>query len=141
MAYSFGLTGELLFGTAANPPAPGGTVTNVRDVTLTLSTVDADTTSRMSTLFESSKVLLLNAVLTFDMLVDEDDTDLAIAAIQTAWYTKAAMSFHAKNKNGGEGLLGNFNITSFTRNEPLRDVMTYSIEAKPNNELAEPTWA
>ncbi len=138
MAYAFGLNGELLQGTV------GATATteieNTRDVTLTLTSVDADTTSRASVLFKSSKVVLLEAVLTFEMLDDLADADAAITAIRTAYLAKAAIALYPKDDAAGEGIDGDWNITSFTRNEPLEDVITYSVEAKPNNELREPVW-
>lgn len=137
--YAFGLTGELL------RDAAGATATteieNVRDVTLTNTTVEADTTSRKSVNWKSSKVILLESVLTFDMLDDLNDDDGAITAVRTAWSTKASIALYPKDATAGEGLDADWNITSFTRNEPLEDVITYSVEAKPNNEDREPIWA
>jgi len=140
MAYAFGLTGELLYDADPNK-TPVTEIENVKDVTLTLTSVDADTTSRNSSTFKSSKVVLLEASLSFEMIDDLLDGDGAISAIQTAFMAKAAISMHAKDNTSGEGVLGDWNITSFTRNEPLEGVSTYSVEAKPNNESREPSWS
>ena len=141
MAYQFGLTGSLLYTYPADGNQALTEADNVRDVTLTLTTIDADTTSRASTLFKSSKVLLLEGVVTFEILDEIDDPFLV--ALQTAFTEKAEIALWIKDSSvasEGQGLDGDFNITSFTRNEPLEDVMTYSVEAKPNNELREPAW-
>lgn len=139
--YTYGLNGVLYRDAVGTDPATT-VVTNVRDVTLTNTSVRADTTSRASDLFKSEKVIILESVLTFEMLDDLNDEDGAITAFRTAFLAKAALSvFPTDGEAGtGEGINGDWNITGFTRNEPLEDVVTYSVEATPNNETREPAW-
>ena len=139
MAYNFGLTGKLFRATASENPNPADTaIDNVRDVTLNLTSVEADTTSRASITYKSSKVILLDASLSFEMLDEESDAHLD--AIQTAFFSKGAIGLFPTDHVLGQGLDANWNITSFTRNEPLEGVISYNVEAKPNNELKEPIW-
>lgn len=135
-AYRFGKDAKCYRGTAGSTAATE--MDNVRDLTLNLSTVEADTTSRASTYFKSSKVIFLDASLEFEMLDEAGDTHLA--AIKTAFMTKAAIALYPKDVTGGEGLDADFYITALNRNEPLEDVVTYSVTAKPTNENREPAW-
>lgn len=138
MGYSYGLTGELLYGTAGDNADT--VIAKVRDVLLNGTGIEADTTNRSSGGFASSKVILDEVVLTFDLQVDEADADGAILALKNAWINRTPIALWAKNKTGGEGINGDFGITNFSRNEQLRDVMVFNVEAKPNNEIREPVW-
>jgi len=37
--------------------------------------------------------------------------------------------------DGNQGLCANFNVFSFTRNEPLEEALTVSVNAKPSSEI------
>jgi len=139
-AYRFGKDALLLYDAYASAGSQATTeMDNVRDLTLNLTSVEVDTTTRASTLFKSSKVVFLDASLDFEMLDEASDT--ALAAISAAYMAMEPLPLFPVDVSAGEGLDADWNITSFTRNEPLEGVVTYSVTAKINNESREPTWA
>ena len=76
--YRIGLDGQFLFGAAGNPATTE--ITNVQDVTLDLSAIEADTKTRASRTWATSKVVLLQGSVQFTML--DKEGDIALAAIK-----------------------------------------------------------
>mgnify|MGYP000331978142 CR=1 FL=1 len=46
----------------------------------------------------------------------------------------------AASSRGGPGIDADFVVTGFSRNEPLEGAITYSVTAKVNCDLRNPTW-
>lgn len=134
--YRIGLEGVFYWGTAGSQAATEAD--SVRTCTLNLTTREADTTKRGKT-WATSKVILLEGSLEFEIIDQESDT--LIAAARAAYLGKSRLAFWATDAASGEGLDADFYITSFTRNEPLEDIITYSVTAKPTDELRDPTWS
>ena len=139
MATPVGLEGELYYGTAGTTAA--SELTAVRDVTLDMSASVADINSRASATWKAEKVAQLQATLTFEILNKVGDA--GVIAIKNAFLAKGAIALYALDiaaVSGGEGLNADWNITNFSRSEPLVDSDKYSVTATINNELREPVW-
>ena len=134
--YRIGLDGQFLFGAAGNPATTE--ITNVQDVTLDLSAIEADTKTRASRTWATSKVVLLQGSVQFTML--DKEGDIALSALKTAFFSKGKVALWPKDAESGEGLDADYGITGFSRNEQLTEVIAYNVTAKPNNEQREPQW-
>ena len=111
---------------------------NVKDLTLNLSTGEADVTTRANAGWKATAATLKDASIEFDMLWKPGD-DL-FDAIQEAWVASdeiaaAAMSgpIEGEGSAGQQGLASNFCVTGFTRNEPLAEAVTVKVTLKPSS--------
>ena len=138
MGYRIGLDGVLKHGTKGSKATTP--IANCTDVTLDLTAITADTTSRSSVDWTSEKSILKTASLTFKMLNHSDDADGAIAAIKSAFMGDDAIALHPTDSTGGEGLNADWNITGFKRDETMLQVQAFDVTATPNNEDREPVW-
>lgn len=135
MAYQLGLDAKLFYGEAGTQ---GKTeLTNVKDVTLNLTTGEADTTTRAATGWRTYAATLKEGSLEFEMNWDTEDA--GFKAVQEAFFSNGAIAFFVSD-GAGNGLDADFVITAFTRNEPLEDAMTVSITARPTNVTRAPAW-
>jgi len=53
--------------------------------------------------------------------------DPGFQAVRTASLTSGLVAIKALDSENGEGIDGDFGVTSFTRNEPLREAMTLKL--------------
>lgn len=109
-------------------------IDNVRDLTLNLSTGEADVSTRASS-WRQTKQTLKEGSIDFEMLWDTDDE--AFSAIQDAWEDGEEIALAAMDGDievaGAEGLASNFAVTNFSRNEPLEEGVTVSVTVKPSS--------
>ena len=134
--FRVGLDGKFLYGSAGSTASTESN--NVVECTLNLSARTADTTRRGKT-WATSKPVLLEA--TVDFTIKDVEGDALISTVRGAYIGKSRIALYPTDADGGEGLDADFYITAFTRNEPLEDVITYSVTAVPTDEERDPTWS
>lgn len=105
-------------------------ITTAKDVTLTLEKNEADTTTRGNDGWRSTTGTLKEASIEFEVVLDVADT--AYLALRDAFLNDSNIGMAALDSAGasGQGLVANFTITNFTRNEPLEEAQTVSVTAK-----------
>jgi hypothetical protein len=108
---------------------------NARDVTLDLSTAEADITARDNDGWRATVATLKEGSVEFEMRWDP--TNAGFTAIKTAYFTNVLISLlvldGADDVAGNQGLAANFSITDFSRTEPLEDAIGVSVTAKPTS--------
>lgn len=135
MSYVLGLKAKLFRGPAG---AQANTlVENVKDLTATLDTGEADVTTRKTQGWRATAATLKEATVEFDILYDPEDDDFA--AFKEAYFGNSALALFVSD-GLGSGLDADFVITSFTQNQNLEEAMTVSVTAKPTNLTRAPQW-
>lgn len=133
------LGGALLAGKDAAAVAAVTTwaeLTNVTDVTLNLSTDEADVTTRGNDGWKQTVATLKDGSVEFKM--NWDNTDASFSTIFQAWLTTtpvAAMFLTgARTVPGEDGLCSNYSITNCTREETLTGAVQASVTLKPHSQ-------
>ena len=128
MAIKLGLDAKLFRGTAGTQ----GTieVTNVKDVSLSLESGEADVTTRKAKGWKLSVATLKEASLEITILYDTEDEDFL--AFKTAYFTNTPLSlFVTDGDTTAHGLDADFSVTGFTVDQPLEEAVTVKVTAKP----------
>jgi hypothetical protein len=106
--------------------------TNCRDVTLTLDTEEVDITSRATSGFKASVATSKESTIEFEAVWKPGDT--FFGWIKDAWKNSAEIAVVAMdgpyNTSGNSGLVGNFTVPGFNRQEPIGDIMRAAITLK-----------
>ena len=137
MAIKLGLDAKLFRGTAGTQ----GTieVTNVKDVSLSLESGEADVTTRKAKGWKLSVATLKEASLEITILYDTEDEDFL--AFKTAYFTNTPISlFVTDGDTTAHGLDADFSVTGFTVDQPLEEAVTVKITAKPTASDRAPVW-
>lgn len=113
-------------------------MTNVRDVTLSLETGEADVTTRANSGWRATVATLKEASVEFEMVWDT--ADAGFTAIKNAYLTNAPIGFQVRDGAGGQGLQADFMITQFSRSEPLEEAISVSVTAKVTYSTTPPSW-
>jgi len=103
----------------------------VRDVTVTAEAGEADVTTRGNSGFRQTIAGLREITLEFEMVWEPGD--VAFEAIRNAFLPPGALvAFAALDSAGaaGDGPVGDFAITNFSRAEPLEEAITVNVTAK-----------
>lgn len=139
---------RLTTGTRAAWPASGAPsnlseITNVRDVTVSLTKSEADVTTRGSGGFRLTRGALKDASVSFEMVWDPADTHFA--ALQTAFFanTSVALAFldGSSATVGSQGLWADFEVMEFEKSEPLEGAQMVSVTLKTTYSAVAPEWA
>ena len=136
MAVKLGMTCKAYYGVAGSIAA--NLMPNVTDVTINLSTDEADATTRGNNGWKATVGTLKEGSIDFTMIWDTDES--GFTAIKNAWLDSEAVALAFLDEENGEGLDADFSITNFTRNEPLKEVVTVSVTAKPTYSTRSPEW-
>jgi hypothetical protein len=122
----------------ASDNAAGGNWTevgNAKDVTLNLSTGEADITTRSNNGWKATAATLKEGSVEFEMLWKPGDA--AFTAIQEAWIESKEIAIAAMDGDistkGSQGLASNCTVTNFTRNEALEEAVKVSVTLKPSS--------
>ena len=137
MAIKLGLDAKLFRGTAGTQ----GTieVTNVKDVSLSLESGEADVTTRKAKGWKLSVATLKEASLEITILYDTEDEDFL--AFKTAYFTNTPLSlFVTDGDTTAHGLDADFSVTGFTVDQPLEAAVTVKVTAKPTASDRAPVW-
>lgn len=125
-------------------PAPSDLteLSNVKDVTINLEKGEADVTTRGGDGWRQTAGTLKDGTVEFEMVWDT--ADAGFTAIKDAFFdgTDIAMAVLDGDKAtvGIQGLWADFQITNFTRAEPLEEALTVSVTAKPARSSVAPEW-
>ncbi len=129
--------GELLSDTVTPETAGWQEIGNVRDLTLNLSKGEADVTKRENNGWEAIRGTLKSGSIEFDMLWDTEDA--AFTALKDAYLNDTDVALAAMSgpiaTSGEQGLVANFQVTGFNRNEQLREGVTVSVTVKPHSQI------
>ena len=126
--FRLGIKAKMYFGEAGTSGVPSGELSNVTDVTITLDASEADVTPRDNDGFRATIAGLKECTIEFDMLYLPDDA--GFKAIRTAWLESKQIHLAALTSEHGEGPVGDFSITGFSRSESLEEAIKYSVTAK-----------
>lgn len=137
MAIKLGLDAKLFRGTAGTQ----GTieVTNVKDVSLSLESGEADVTTRKARGWKLSVATLKEASLEITILYDTEDEDFI--AFKEAYFSNTPISlFVTDGDTTAHGLDADFSVTGFTVDQPLEEAVTVKVTAKPTASDRAPVW-
>ena len=126
--FRLGIKGKMYHGAAGTTGIPTKELSNITDVTITLDASEADVTSRDNGGFRATVAGLKECTIEFDMLYLPKDE--GFAAIKNAWLKGEQIHLAALTSEKGEGPVGDFSITGFSRSEPLEEAIKYSVTAK-----------
>jgi len=111
---------------------------NVKDVTLTLETGEADVTTRGNAGWRATVGTLKEASVEFEMVWDT--ADAGFTAIKDAFFNNSVIGLQILDGASGSGLEADFSITNFSRNEALEEAITVSVTAKVTYSTTVPSW-
>ena len=111
---------------------------NVKDVTLSLETGEADITTRANAGWRATVGTLKEASVEFEMVWDTADT--GFTAIKDAFFNNTEIGLQVLDDATGSGLEADFSITNFSRSEQLEEALTVSVTAKVTYAGTAPTW-
>jgi hypothetical protein len=137
MAIKLGLDAKLFRGVAGTQ----GTieVTNVKDVSLSLESGEADVTTRKAKGWKLSVATLKEASLEITILYDTEDEDFL--AFKEAYFSNTPLSlFVTDGDTTAHGLDADFSVTGFTVDQPLEEAVTVKVTAKPTASDRAPVW-
>ena len=137
MAIKLGLDAKLFRGTAGTQ----GTieVTNVKDVSLSLESGEADVTTRKAKGWKLSVATLKEASLEITILYDTEDEDFL--AFKEAYFSNTPISlFVTDGDTTAHGLDADFSVTGFTVDQPLEEAVTVKVTSKPTASDRAPVW-
>lgn len=128
MAIVLGLNCKLFRGTAGTTAVTE--MKNVKDVTVSLETGEADITTRAASGWRVSAATLKEASIEWGMLYDTDDADTQ--AISTAFFSNTPLALFVSD-GAGSGLDCDASITQFNIEQNLEEGVSISVTAKPTN--------
>ena len=135
MAVVLGLDAILMRGTAGQTAATE--VKNVKDLTLSMESGEADVTTRATSGWKASIAPLKEASLEFGILYDTEDADFT--AFRDAYFGNTPLALFVTDGNGS-GLDADWSITGFSVEQPLEEALTVSVTAKPTASTRAPAW-
>ena len=135
MAVVLGLDAILMRGTAGQTAATE--VKNVKDLTLSMESGEADVTTRATSGWKASIAALKEASLEFGILYDTEDADFT--AFRDAYFGNTPLALFVTDGNGS-GLDADWSITGFSVEQPLEEALTVSVTAKPTASTRAPAW-
>jgi hypothetical protein len=142
MAIKLGMDAKLYRNSATYASPTWDLIGNVKDLTLSLETGEADVTTRGNAGWRATVATLKDGSLEFEMVWDTEDADFT--AIRTAFLNNAAIEMAILDglvaTTGSQGLRASFMVTNFTRNEPLEEAITVSVSMKPTYSANAPAW-
>lgn len=110
----------------------------VRDLTLNITSGEADATTRGNNGWQATVTTLLDASVDFEIV--HNPTNAGYQALRDAMLAREAIGMQVLDEAGGEGLQADMMITNFSRGEALQDNMTISVTAKPTLSDTPPEW-
>lgn len=138
-----GLDAKLYHNTGSYGSPTWAEIQDAQDVSLTLESGEAEVKRRASTWTEFLAALK-EAAIEFEMISDPSNT-ADFQALRDAFLNRTAIEIlcldGAVDSTGNEGVRMTCLVTQFSRNEPLEEVLTFSVMLKPTpNDNAVPAW-
>ena len=111
-------------------PAAWSDLTNVKDVVTSLTSGEADFTSRANQGWKSTLTTLNEATIEFEMIWEPADP--GFLAIRDAYLNRTIIGLAPLDSAGaaGDGIVADWSISSFSIPQPLEEVITVSVTAK-----------
>ncbi len=139
-----GLAAKLYFKVnGVTSPGPWIELTNVRDLTLSLETGEADVTTRATQGWKATIGTLREASIEWEMIW-AGSGDAGFTAIKDAFFQGKLIGLAVMDGDiatpGNQGLQSDCSVTQFTREEPLSEALTAKITAKPSLSTVAPAW-
>jgi predicted secreted protein len=139
MGVKFGFNAQLEYNTSGVGGAGSWeTLSNAKDVTLSLETAEADATTRANNGWRATVAGLKDGSVEFEMVWDTGDA--GFTAVKDAFMNNTVLGLKVLDGATGEGLVADFNIFQFSRSEPLDGLITVSVSAKIAYSETPPTW-
>ncbi len=138
MAIKLGMDAKLFYAAGGQSGGTFTELTNVRDVTLSLESGEADVTTRANSGWRATVATLKEASVEFEMVWDTEDT--GFTAIKNAFFNNEMIGLQVLDGASGQGLQADFSITNFSRNESLEEAITVSVTAKVTYSDTPPSW-
>jgi predicted secreted protein len=135
MAVVLGLDAVLMRGPAGETATDE--VTNIKDLTLSLESGEADVTTRATKGWRASVATLKEASLEFTILYDTEDDDYN--AFAQAYFNNTPLALFVTDGANG-GLDADWSITGFSVEQPLEEALSVSVTAKPTASTRPPEW-
>ena len=139
--FLLGMKAAIYFGEAVPPdeavnldPALMTVMGNATDVTLNMEAGEADITTRANNGWRATAPTLRECSVEFEMVWKPGDP--GFDAIKTAFLTSSEVALavlsekYDVDNSTGEGPVGNFTITNFSRSEPLEEAIKANVTAK-----------
>ena len=130
--FVLGMNAKIYQGTTGAEVTALTEMSNVKDVTVTMETGDADITTRANSGWRGIAPTLRTLSVEFEMVWKPGDT--GFNAMKTAFLTAATVELAildgASTVVGSQGPKGTFAITNFSRKEALEEAITVSVTAK-----------
>jgi len=108
---------------------------NAADVTLNLTTAEADITTRANSGWRATAATLRDGSIDFESVWKP--ADAGFIALQAAWEDGSEIGLACMDGSittaDNQGLASNFVVTNFTRTEPLAEAIRVSITVKPSS--------
>ena len=131
-----GFNAKLYYGSAGSSAA--NEISNVTNVTLSLSKASADVTTRRGGGWRQKKGTLKEGTVEFEMIWDP--TDPAFSTLFTGWNENTPVALKILDEEGGTGLDADFEVMDMTREEPLEDAIKAKVKCEPTYTTRTPTW-
>lgn len=143
MALKLGMAAKLYFKVGGVAAAGAWTeLTNVKDVTLSLETGEADVTTRANAGWKATVATLKEGSVEFEMVWDS--ADAGFTGIKNAFFGNLAIGLAVMDgalaTAGTQGLQADFSITQFSREEPLEEAIRVKVQAKVTYSATAPEW-
>lgn len=143
MALKLGMAAKLYFKAGGVAAAGAWTeLANVKDVTLSLETGEADVTTRANAGWKATVATLKDGSVEFEMVWDS--ADAGFTAIKNAFFGNLAIGLAVMDgalaTAGTQGLQADFSITQFSREEPLEEAIRVKVQAKVTYSATAPEW-
>lgn len=128
---------SVLLGLNAKLMMEGNEVTNVKDLTLSLETGEADVTTRAAKGWREYVGTLKEASLEFGMLYNTDDPDYQ--AFANAFLNNTPLKLSVTDGNGN-GLSASWTITGFSWDQNLEEAQQINVTARITPGESAPSW-
>lgn len=130
--FILGMNAKLYYGTADASLSTLTEMTNVKDVTVSMSAGEADISTRANSGWRATAPTLRECEVSFTM--NWKQSDAGFAAIKSAYLASTTTCLAAltgdKSSQYTSGIHGNFAITKFDRKEGLEEAITVDVTAK-----------
>jgi len=115
-------------------------LTDIKDNTLNLEKGEADVTTRANSGWKASVGAAKSGAVEFEMIWNTDDA--GFTALSDAFINDSAIGLAVLDgpKDTGTGLVADFAIIKFARNEKLEEAITVAVTAKPTYSATAPVW-
>lgn len=132
-AYLLGMNAGLYQGAEGeDDPTAMTLITAAMDVTVNLTANETDVTTRGNNGWDATATTTKAGSIDFKLMWQPGDA--VFDAIRAAYLASAPLSFAALDQLvavvGADGPVADYSITSFTRNEPLKDALTVDVSLK-----------